>query len=252
MRATPLAIGGVLSLTLLTVACSSAGTSSTTASPTATSARSSATTSNPTQPTLTGIAASPTVATTSTASGQPTQPTPAAASPTSSAPAVGAVDPNAPEVVEPGDIPDNQVFVEAPAADGSYTIEVPEGWARSEQNGIVTFTDKYNSVSVRSHPSAAPPTIDSVTADGLADVTTDPTFSITDVAAVTRTAGTGVVATYQIGSAPNTVTGKKALLAVERYFFAHNGIIVELTLAGAKGADNVDPWKIVSDSLRWT
>ena len=59
------------------------------------------------------------------------------------------------------------------------------------------------------------------------------------------------MATYEIGSPPNPVTGKRALLAVERYIFFHNGTIVELTLSGAKGADNVDPWKAVSNSLTW-
>ncbi|MEO5898738.1 MAG: hypothetical protein ABIR68_01240 [Ilumatobacteraceae bacterium] len=155
-------------------------------------------------------------------------------------------------MVEPGDIPDNQVFVGSPATDGTYSIKVPEGWARSEHNGVVTFSDKYNAITVTAAPSTAAPTIASVHATGLADVTADPTFKLTDVTTVTRKAGDGVVASYQIGSAPNAVTGKKALLSVERYFFAHNGKTVELTLSGAKGADNVDPWKIVTNSLSWT
>jgi hypothetical protein len=163
----------------------------------------------------------------------------------------GAVDPNAPEVVEPGDIPDDQVFVTFTQPGSVYSVEVPEGWARTEQNGAVTFSDKYNSVTVQSAPSSAPPTIDSVKSGGLADVTSDPTFTLVDVTPVTRNAGDGVLATYEIGSAPNSVTGKKALLAVERYVFFHNGTQVVLTLSGAKGADNVDPWKIVSDSLSW-
>lgn len=162
------------------------------------------------------------------------------------------VDPNAPEVVEPGDIPDDQVFVTFPSSDGSYSIDVPEGWARSEQDGIVTFTDKYNSVSVQSSTAASAPTVQSVTDAGLADVSTDPTFHLTDVSPVTRTAGDGILATFEIGSTPNDVTGKSALLAVERYVFFHDGNEVVLTLSGAKGADNVDPWKIVSDSLTWT
>jgi hypothetical protein len=154
-------------------------------------------------------------------------------------------------VVEPGDIPDNQVFVSFPSADGTFSVDVPEGWARTEQNGVVTFTDKYNSVTIQSEAAASAPTIDSVTTGGLADVSADPTFVLTDVTTVTRKAGDGVLARFEIGSAPNAVTGKQALLAVERYVFFHNGTQVTLTLSGAKGADNVDPWKIVSDSLTW-
>lgn len=163
----------------------------------------------------------------------------------------GAVDPNAPEVVAPGDIPDNQVFIAFAAPSGAYMIRVPEGWARTEADGVVTFTDKYNSIEVRSSAAATAPTVESVTKDGLSDVAADSSFNLLDVQPVTRKAGAGVLATYEIGSAPNSVTGKKALLAVERYVFFHNGTVVTMTLSGAKGADNVDPWKIVTDSLTW-
>jgi hypothetical protein len=162
-----------------------------------------------------------------------------------------AVDPNAPEVVEPGDIPDNQVFIPFTAPDGTYTVKVPEGWARTEAGGVVTFTDNYNSIALRSSAASTAPTVESVTTDGLTDVSSDPTFTLIDVKPVQRKSGEGVIATYEIGSAPNAVTGKKALLAVERYVFFHNGTVVTMTLSGAKGADNVDPWRIVSDSLTW-
>ena len=51
---------------------------------------------------------------------------------------------------------------------------------------------------------------------------------------------------------PNPVTGKAGTNAVERYVFVHNGRDLVLTLSGPKGADNVDPWKLVTDSLRWS
>ncbi len=178
--------------------------------------------------------------------------TPSASSTPSRPSAGSAVNPNAPEVVEPGDIPDNQVFVTYPAANGTYSVDVPEGWARTEHGGAVTFTDNYNSITLQSTPASAPPTVESVQTTGLADVSSDPTFVLGDVGPVTRNAGVGILATYEIGSAPNPVTGKTALLAVERYEFFHDGTTVVLTLSGAKGADNVDPWRIVTDSLTWT
>ena len=79
----------------------------------------------------------------------------------------GAVDPNAPEVVEPGDIPDNQVFIPFAHADGIYTVKVPEGWARTEAGGVVTFTDNYNSIALQSSAAATAPTVDTVSASGL-------------------------------------------------------------------------------------
>ena len=238
--AKPIAVAG-MALTLFAAACSSSSSSS---PQTGTPQSGGPASALPSTSAATTTAAPPT----GTAPTLATSPT-AATSPTTTLP--GAVDPNAPEIVAPGDIPDNQVFIVFPSADGIYSVKVPEGWARTEAGGVVTFTDKYNSIALQSSSAATAPTVESVQASGLADVSVDPTFALTDVQPVTRKAGVGVLATYEIGSAPNPVTGKKALLAVERYVFFNNGTVVTMTLSGAKGADNVDPWKIVSDSLAW-
>jgi hypothetical protein len=52
-------------------------------------------------------------------------------------------------------------------------------------------------------------------------------------------------------SAPNPVTGKVVRDAVERFEFWKAGEEAMLSLSGPQGADNVDPWQIVSDSLHW-
>ena len=62
----------------------------------------------------------------------------------------GAVDPNAKEVSPPGDIPDNQAFVAYRPPGASFTVKVPEGWARVTNNGAITFTDKLNSIAIES------------------------------------------------------------------------------------------------------
>lgn len=216
---------GALSLGVLATACGSSATTSPTTSP---------------------ISTASTTVMTVPSSGAATSSSPSA--PINSTPTSATV---APEVVEPGDIPDNQVFVAFQSADGTYSVTVPEGWARTETGGVVVFTDKYNSVTISSMASTAVAAVDDVKTNGLTDVSSDPTFRLVDVQPITRKAGEGVLATYEIGSAPNPVTGKKALLAVERYVFNHHGTTVVLTLSGAKGADNVDPWKVVSDSLTW-
>jgi hypothetical protein len=48
------------------------------------------------------------------------------------------------------------------------------------------------------------------------------------------------------------VTGKRHRDAVERYVFVRAGRAAVLTLSGPQGADNVDPWRIITGSLRWT
>jgi len=164
------------------------------------------------------------------------------------------VDPNGPEVSPPGDIPDNQAFVAYAPAGAGFTVKVPEGWARTTAAGATTFTDKLNSITVaRPTAAAKPPTAANATATEIPRLAKTVTgFAGARASTVARTAGPAVRITYLADSAPDAVTGKTRRNAVERYEFFRSGKRVVLTLSGPKGADNVDPWRIVTDSLRWT
>jgi hypothetical protein len=135
-----------------------------------------------------------------------------------------------------GDIPDNQAYV---AYRGSgYSVKVPEGWARTGAGGAVTFTDKLNSVRIdESQPAGGA----AARKPAGARLTT-----------VSRPAGRAARITYVAKSAPDPVTGRQVTDAVERYVFTHGGRAVVLTLSGPTTADNVDPWKLITSSLRWT
>jgi hypothetical protein len=164
----------------------------------------------------------------------------------------GAVNPNAPEVNQAGDIPDNQVFVAYTPPAGGYTVKVPEGWARSDSGGAVVFTDKLNSIRMETVDAATAPTVESVTRTDLPAIkAAAKNFEAGAVKVVTRKAGSAVLATYRADAAPNAVTGKVVHDDVERYEFWRAGKAVILTLAGPQGADNVDPWRIVTDSFGW-
>jgi hypothetical protein len=164
----------------------------------------------------------------------------------------GAVNPNAPEVNQAGDIPDNQVFVAYTPPAGGYTVKVPEGWARSDSGGAVVFTDKLNSIRLEMVDAATAPTVASVTQTDLPPIkAAAKNFEVGTVKVVTRKSGSAVLATYRADAAPNPVTGKVVHDDVERYEFWRAGKAVILTLAGPQGADNVDPWRIVTDSFGW-
>lgn len=171
------------------------------------------------------------------------------------APAPGASnapDPNAPEVVAAGDIPDNQVFVAFTAAGGLFTVSVPQGWAQSSDGAATVFTDKFNSVRIETMSRPVAPDVGSVRAQEVPRLQGSmPGFVLRDVQSVQRSAGSAVLLTYEAPSAPNPVTGKSVTEAVERYTFWRGGQEAVLTLSGAKGADNVDPWRKITDSLRW-
>ncbi len=162
-----------------------------------------------------------------------------------------AVDPNAPEVLSPGDIPDNIAFVPYRPASGGFTVSTPEGWSRRTVATGAVFTDKYNIVEIESFTGRAAPTPASATAAISATMAKSKGFRLGKASTVKRKGGVAVLVTYLVDSAPNDVTGKTLPVAVERYVFFRNGRSVVLTLSGAKGADNVDPWRIVTDSFRW-
>jgi hypothetical protein len=198
--------------------------------------------SNPTE-----LRSAPTTAPTATTA--PTGSTGAVAPPATTA---GAVDPNAPEDNPPGDIPDNQVFVAYSPPSGGFRVKVPEGWARTEDGGAVTFTDKLNRVRMETVAAASAPTLESVRQQEVPAVAASaPRYEAGKVGLVTRKAGTAVLMTYRADAPPDPVTGKVVHDDVERYEFWKGGKTVILTLSGPQGADNVDPWRIVTDSFTW-
>ena len=59
----------------------------------------------------------------------------------------------------PGDIPDSQVFVSYSSPAG-FSLNVPEGWARTERPDGANFADKYGSVDISLARAASAPTPD--------------------------------------------------------------------------------------------
>lgn len=152
----------------------------------------------------------------------------------------------------PGDIPDNQAYVPYRPAGASVSVKVPEGWARSVTGSTTSFTDKLNRIEIVTSKAVAVPTTTAVTNQDVARLkAAAPSFSLGKVATVNPPAGRAVLLTYQVDSAPDQVTGKVVRDAVERYTFYRSGSRVDLSLIGPVNADNVDPWKIVSNSVVW-
>lgn len=160
--------------------------------------------------------------------------------------------PHSTEVSPSGDIPDNQAFVQFTAADGSFSLTVPEGWSQTSSGSAVSFTDKLNSITVDQAAVPTAPTVDSATKNEVAAVSATATnFSLTDVKPFTRAGGDGILITYLADSTVNSVTASAQQNQVEEYLFWKGGEQVTMTLASPKGADNVDPWAKVTGSFAW-
>jgi hypothetical protein len=196
----------------------------------------------------------------STSSGGPTTGVPRATStsgPSESASPTGApsakVKPAAPVPVEknpPGDIPDNLAFVPYTNRPGGYSFTHPEGWARTGSGVRVRFTDKLNGVTAESVTATQAPTVASARSNDLARLKSSvPAFELRDISAVTLPAGKGVHIVFRRNSDADPVTGKVYRDEVEEYDVFRAGKLVRMDLYGPVGADNVDAYRTMSQSL---
>jgi len=152
----------------------------------------------------------------------------------------------------PGDIPDTTVYVPFNSAAGHLTLKVPEGWSRKQKATSSTFASNLNSISVAWQPMTSAPTLTTVRSTAVPALShTALAFRLQSVRMVTLPGGRAVEIVYRANSAPNAVTGRQYRLVIERFEFFKNGRAAVLTLSSAVGSDNVDPWRIVSESFRW-
>jgi hypothetical protein len=152
----------------------------------------------------------------------------------------------------PGDIPDNTQFVPY-RTKGGFGVSVPEGWARTTTKTSATFTDKLNTIVALWEPASAPPTVASATHTEVPQLqATERAFTLGDVKETTLPAGRAVLISFQENSAPNAVTGKQYRLDVLRYELFRGGTEAVITLLSPVGADNVDPWRTVTESFTWS
>lgn len=160
--------------------------------------------------------------------------------------------PAATEQVAPGDIPDTQAFVTTTGPSKAWSVKIPEGWSKQTKTSGFVFTDKYNVIAVTERTGQTALSPAAARADEVARLAAaHPGFVLKRVAAVIRAGGSGVVIAYESDSVKNAVTGKVHRDASEAYVFQRQDRRVVLDLSGAAGADNVDPWRIITDSFRW-
>jgi hypothetical protein len=151
-----------------------------------------------------------------------------------------------------GDIPDSTVYVPYETPAGHLQVKVPEGWSRTTKPASATFASNLNSISLAWMPMTAAPTVRSARAATVPELQkSSQAFRLGSVRAVSLPGGPAVEIMYRVNSSPNPVTGRQYRLVVERFEFYRHGQGAVLSLSSAVGSDNVDPWRIVSESLRW-
>jgi hypothetical protein len=152
----------------------------------------------------------------------------------------------------PGDIPDTTVYVPYRSSVAHAVIKVPEGWARQDSATGSTFASNLNSITIAAQQMTAAPTVATARSTTVPKLSASTSaFRLQSARAVTLAGGPAIEIVYEINSQPNAVTGRQYRLVVERFEFFSKGHGAVLSLSCAVGSDNVDPWRIVSQSFRW-
>ena len=159
----------------------------------------------------------------------------------------------APETNPPGDIPDTQTFVKFASAAGAYQLEVPEGWARTDQGAGATFVSKLDGVQVAVSSASSMPTVSSVQAAQVPALRkSGRAITVDRVQQVQLPAGPAVMVSYTSNSDPNAVTGKQVRLENNSYLYFKGGNLATLRMWAPYGADNVDQWQHMAQSFGWS
>jgi hypothetical protein len=146
-----------------------------------------------------------------------------------------------------GDIPDNQVFLVFHNRPAGYSIKYPEGWAQRGSGSSVVFRDKNNIVRIAVSRGATPTA--ATIRDDLSHVKG---VKLRDAPqAIALPVGHAFKVSYSTVSAPSAVTGKRVTLVVDRYYVWRGGRRAVIDLGTPVGVDNVDAYRLMSESFQW-
>ncbi|MEO7982057.1 MAG: hypothetical protein ABI807_14340, partial [Sporichthyaceae bacterium] len=134
---------------------------------------------------------------------------------------------------------------------GGYAFTHPEGWAQTGSGTTVNFTDKLNGVTVDSTAATSPPTVASARSTDVTRLQQSvPAFHLSTITPVSLPGGKGVRIVFRRNSDADAVTGKVYRDEVEEYLVFSSGRLVRMDLYGPVGADNVDAYRTMSQSLQ--
>jgi hypothetical protein len=150
-----------------------------------------------------------------------------------------------------GDIPDNQQFLRYTNSAAGYSLVYPQGWARKGSANDITFSDKDNSVRIQITKGSSP-TVSSVTAELKQEATKDPTLQPGQPKQMQLPSGPAIHVVYHVQGPPDPVTGKKPTMMVDRYVLGNKGRVATVNEATPVGVDNVDAYRKMIESFRWS
>jgi hypothetical protein len=115
----------------------------------------------------------------------------------------------------------------------------------------ITFQDKSNTITIQVAPGSAP-TPASVSKQLKQEASSDPCLSPGKPQTATVGPNQAVKVTYTTRGVKSPVTGQRFKVSVDRYVFFKGGTVATVDLANPVGVDNVDAYRMISESFRWS
>lgn len=149
-----------------------------------------------------------------------------------------------------GDIPDNAVFLTYHSAAWGFSIQYVEGWQVTTNPDGVTIRDKDSSETVRvvTMPNDVPAY---VSGTDLPALQSTPGFKL--VKRDTARVGSEIYVhlSYHAPADPDPVTGKQVASTIDRFYAPGPGLAI-VSLSTPDGVDNVDAFRQMITSFRWS
>ncbi len=150
-----------------------------------------------------------------------------------------------------GDVPDNAVFVTHTNQAHGFSVQYVEGWQVSPTADGVEIRDKDSSEVIR--VVSAPSDVAAyVSGTDLPALGAEPGFRLLKQDTVPVNGQALIHLSYEILSPPDPVTGKQVPSVADRYYVPGPRGLAIVSLATPKGVDNVDAFRQMIESLRWT
>ncbi len=150
-----------------------------------------------------------------------------------------------------GDVPDNAIYLTYRQAALHFSIKYVEGWQLTTQPDGVVIRDKDSSETVAVVNYAGDPGA-YVTSTDLPALQAQAGFQLVkrDIVKVGSTSLVHLV--FHLPSPPDPVTGKQVPSTVDRYYVPGSGVLAIVSLATPDGVDNVDAFRIMIESFKWS
>lgn len=150
-----------------------------------------------------------------------------------------------------GDIPDNAVFLTYQGSSPSFSIQYVEGWQVSQRPDGVVVRDKDSSetVAVVAAQADIPGYIAST---DLSFLQAQSGFKLVQQDTVKVGTSSYHHLVYHLPAPPDPVTGKRVPSTVDRYYVPGPSGLAVVSLSTPDGVDNVDAFRQMIESFRWS